>query len=79
MKRGLGSRPGAIAPWDWSNSGNGISPALRLKFIGNQKGKVYHRPGCLNGAKMSEANRVLFDTADAAERSGCRAGQDCVR
>jgi len=45
-KRGLWSQPGAIVPWDWRNSGNDISPSLRLKFIGNQKSKVYHRPGC---------------------------------
>ena len=79
MKRGLWSQPGAVAPWDWRNSGNEISPALRLKFIGNLKSKVYHRPGCANAAKISDANRVPFDTGEAAESAGYRAGKDCHR
>jgi endonuclease YncB( thermonuclease family) len=77
--RGLWAQPGAVAPWEWRSSGGGLPPALRVKFIGNRNSKVYHQPGCANAAKMSDTNRVPFDSAAAAERSGYRAGRDCSR
>jgi hypothetical protein len=77
--RGRWFHPGALTPWDWRISGSDLPPSLRIKFIGNQKSRVYHRPGCSNAAEMSEANRVLFDTVEAAEKSGYRVGKDCHR
>ena len=50
---------------------------LAGKFIANSRSHVYHKPGCPNAAKISAANRVAYDSADAAERAGYRPGKDC--
>ena len=34
-------------------------------------------PGCRNAATISAANRVVFESAQAAERAGYRPGKDC--
>jgi methylphosphotriester-DNA--protein-cysteine methyltransferase len=47
--------------------------------IGNKSSHVFHKPGCTNGAKILEKNRVLFDTEAEAEKAGFRPGKDCHR
>lgn len=75
--RGLWAQRGAVAPWDWRHTGPELPATLAGKFLGNQRSLIYHQPGCPNGAKMSETNRVPFGSAAEAERAGYRAGKDC--
>lgn len=39
-------------------------------YIGNKKSKVLHRPTCDGVSKMSERNKVPFDTWDKAKKNG---------
>lgn len=44
-------------------------------IIGNKNSKVYHKPTCKSLPK--ESNRVYFESADSAKKSGYRACQNC--
>lgn len=66
------------APWEWRGRAKEPLPAdLEGKVIGNKRSHVYHQPGCPNAASMSPANRVPFDTAEAARKAGYRPAKDC--
>jgi endonuclease YncB( thermonuclease family) len=76
-KRGLWSQPNPVPPWEWRSRGP-VPPAdLAGKFLGNKRSHVYHKPGCQNAASMSPANRIIFESADAAKRVGYRPARDC--
>jgi endonuclease YncB( thermonuclease family) len=75
---GLWSLPNPTPPWDWRRSSKPIlPPELAGKVIGNQRSRIYHKPGCPNGAAVSARNRVVFRTEADAEREGFRPGGDC--
>ena len=79
-KRGLWSRPDPVPPWEWRRTKReALEAELAGKFIANRRSHVYHTPGCRNAATISAANRVVFESAQAAERAGYRAGDDCHR
>jgi micrococcal nuclease len=42
------------------------------KIIGNVRSKIYHFPGQLNYGRVSEENRVYFDTEEEAIKAGYR-------
>jgi endonuclease YncB( thermonuclease family) len=75
---GLWSQPNPTSPWDWRRSRKAtLPPELAGKVIGNQRSRIYHKPGCPNAAAVSPRNRVLFRTEADAEREGFRPGHDC--
>jgi beta-lactamase superfamily II metal-dependent hydrolase/methylphosphotriester-DNA--protein-cysteine methyltransferase len=45
--------------------------------IGNKDSKIYHLPGCSGYDKVSEKNRVYFDSAEKAEAAGYRLAKNC--
>jgi micrococcal nuclease len=79
-KRGLWSRPDPVPPWEWRRTKREALEAESAgKFIANRRSHVYHTPGCRNAATISAAHRVVFESAEAAERAGYRPGDDCHR
>ncbi len=49
----------------------------QLQIIGNKNSKIYHVPGCSTYNSVSEKNRVLFNTAEEAEKAGFRKARNC--
>jgi len=47
------------------------------QIIGNKNSKIYHVPGCSTYNSVSEKNRVLFNTAEEAEKAGFRKAKNC--
>ena len=52
------------------------SPAA-LKIIGNKNSKVFHQPGCSGYERVSEKNRVFFDSVADAEAAGYKRAGNC--
>jgi len=48
-----------------------------IKIIGNKNSKIYHREDCLGALKMSESNKVLFDSISAAKSAGYKPAGNC--
>jgi hypothetical protein len=64
--------------------GSASSPAAPAKtvdsqivFVGNRRSKIYAWPGCGSYDRMSPANRVVFQSREAAEQNGYRAARNC--
>jgi endonuclease YncB( thermonuclease family) len=77
---GLWSQPDPTPPWDWRRSRKPtLPPELAGMVIGNGRSRIYHRPGCPEGAEVSPRNRVIFPSEAEAEREGFRPGRDCHR
>ena len=77
-KRGLWSQPNPVLPWEWRRTKREtLGGELAGKFIANSRSHVYHTPACPNAVMISAANRVVFESAEAAERAGYRPGNDC--
>jgi endonuclease YncB( thermonuclease family) len=53
---------------------NGNSQGM---VVGNKNSKVYHLPGCSSYNKVSEKNRVRFNTVAEAEAAGYRIAGNC--
>jgi len=47
-------------------------PVPRDKIVGNQRTMVYHLPGSPSAARVSPKNRVIFNSAEEAEKAGFR-------
>lgn len=76
-RRGLWSAPVApVAPWDW-RSGGGLPPDVAGRFVASKRSTVYHAPGCRSIPRIAPANRVTFDSAEAATASGRSPAKDC--
>ena len=76
-RRGLWAEAGAVAPWDW-RAGKGRGPELAAgSVVGNRRSRLYHAADCRGGAKIGEANRVVFEGAGPAEAAGYRKAGDC--
>lgn len=70
---------------------NGVQPAQALQgvksassavinageVVASSKGTKYHYPHCSGAKRISEANRVVFPTAEAAEASGYTLAANC--
>jgi endonuclease YncB( thermonuclease family) len=76
-QRGLWSQPNPVPPWEWRDQKRALPAELSGKFIANSRSHVYHKPGCRNAGTISASNRVVFESAEAAERAGYRPGRDC--
>ena len=73
-KRDLWSQPHPVPPWTWRR-GEGVPPTAEV--IAHRRSKVYHRPTCPEAVRMSDANRVRFNSASEAEAAGVRRAGDC--
>jgi endonuclease YncB( thermonuclease family) len=51
-----------------------ISPGA---VIGNRHSHIFHRPDCPGYAKVAASNRVLFESAAAAQAAGYRQARNC--
>jgi len=47
------------------------------EIIGNRRSHIYHKPGCLDYDKVSEQNRVAFQSTAEAEKAGYHAAKNC--
>lgn len=58
----------------WVRQKAGVTSAhpLEAKIIGNRRSKVFHVPGQANYGRVSEENRVYFDTQEEAVGAGYR-------
>ena len=48
-----------------------------LKVVGNKNSKIFHLPGCSGYDRVSEKNRVYFNSAAEAETAGYRIAKNC--
>ena len=51
--------------------------AGQIVFVGNRRSKIYAWPGCGSYDRMAPANRVVFQSREAAEQDGYRAARNC--
>jgi S1/P1 Nuclease/Metal binding domain of Ada len=51
--------------------------ASQIVFVGNRRSKIYAWPGCGSYDRMAPANRVVFQSREAAEQDGYRAARNC--
>jgi hypothetical protein len=49
----------------------------QVVFVGNRRSKIYAWPGCGSYNRMAPANRVVFQSREAAEHDGYRAARNC--
>jgi hypothetical protein len=49
----------------------------QVVFVGNRRSKIYAWPGCGSYDRMAPANRVVFQSREAAEQDGYRAARNC--
>ncbi len=48
-----------------------------IVYVASKNGSVYHLPWCSGALKMSEENKIFFETKDDAENDGYRAAKNC--
>jgi phosphatidylserine/phosphatidylglycerophosphate/cardiolipin synthase-like enzyme len=53
------------------------SSSATVVIVGNRRSHIYAWPGCRTYTRMAPANRVVFPSAQAAERAGYHAARDC--
>ena len=85
-KHGLWADANPIPPWEWRKGQRASSTAASAPaavsptadaIIGNRRSKVYHWPGCPDYEKVSQQNRVVFPSREAAEQAGYRPAGNC--
>jgi endonuclease YncB( thermonuclease family) len=77
-KRGMWSQPDPVPPREWRRTKReSLGAEWAGRFLANRRSHVYHSPGCRDAATISAANRVVLESAQAAERAGCRPAKDC--
>lgn len=76
---GLWIDPAPTPPWDWRRGVNNeaLDGVPTGAIIGNANSKIYHTPGCSTYTKVSKENRVIFKTAEDAEKAGYRISGAC--
>ena len=82
-KRGLWVDPSPTPPWDFRRGKTakapGVTPPATAtgQIIGNRNSKIYHLPNCPDYSKVSERNRVRFETEAEAQAAGYRKARNC--
>lgn len=78
-KLGLWADPEPTPPWDWRRGVNNaaLDGVPTDSIIGNKNSMIYHTPGCSTYTKVSEKNRIIFKTAQEAEKAGYRISGAC--
>jgi len=51
--------------------------AAIVKIIGNKNSKIYHREDCPGALKMSETNKVFFNSIEEAKGAGYKPAGNC--
>lgn len=74
---GLWSRDGGIPPWDFRHPVALARDRAGGPFHGNQRSRVFHRPGCAN-FDCKNCTRI-FHTSEEAVENGFRPAGDCLR
>jgi len=75
---GLWAQPDPTPPWEWRRAAKPVlPPEMAGKVIGNKRSRVYHTPGCPNGALITAHNLIWFDSIVAARTAGFRPAMDC--
>lgn len=76
--------PGAVTlvrttPTDPATEGDQKTQSSQstLKVVGNKNSKIFHLPGCSGYDRVSEKNRVYFNSAAEAESGGYRIAKNC--
>lgn len=74
--------PVTVTTTDGSTSTEASQPKLldntaTQKTIGNKNSKIFHLPGCSGYDRVSEKNRVYFNSAAEAETAGYRLAKNC--
>ncbi len=47
------------------------------KYLGSQRGSVYHLPWCSGAQRIKEENKIWFQSKEEAERKGYRPATNC--
>lgn len=47
------------------------------KYVGSKNGTVYHLPWCSGAKRISDENKVWFDSKASAEKAGYRPATNC--
>lgn len=78
-KLGLWADEAPTPPWDWRRGVNNeaLDGVPTGSIIGNRNSMIYHTPGCSTYTKVSKENRVIFKTAEEAEKAGYRISGAC--
>lgn len=78
-KLGLWADAAPTPPWDWRRGVNNaaLDGVPVGSIIGNKNSMIYHTPGCSTYTKVSKDNRVIFKTAEEAEKAGYRISGAC--
>lgn len=79
LKLGLWSQPNPTEPSAWRRGENNpnVAGVPKTAIIGNTNSMVYHTPGCSSWARVSQKNRVLFETEQEAIKKGYRISGQC--
>lgn len=48
-----------------------------IQIVGNKNSKIYHLADCPGAKAMNEANKIFFDSIEAALAAGYRAAKNC--
>lgn len=76
-KRGLWRDAHQIPPWDFRHPPPSQQSTGRPPVVGNQRSRIYHLQSCPDYGRVTEANRVPFDTPEDAEKAGFRKARNC--
>lgn len=84
-KRGLWADASPMPPWEFRQGGKAAIAAVSKPpamvvvgpIIGNRNSKIYHLPNCPDFSKVSEKNRVPFETEAEAQAAGYRKARNC--
>ena len=84
-KRGLWADPSPTPPWDFRRGKTAKAPGAKPPataaatgpIVGNRNSKIYHLPNCPDYSKVSERNRVPFNTEAEAQAAGYRKARNC--
>jgi hypothetical protein len=81
QRRGLWASDGNIPPWRWRGAGQRSierhPSTVKGAVVANRRSRVFHLPGCPGYAAVSEKNRVLFLSREAAQAEGYRLAGNC--
>jgi hypothetical protein len=62
-----------------SDEQTSVAPNPMGTIVGNRRSHIYAWPGCGSYDTMAPQNRVVFQSAQAAEQAGYRAAYNCLR
>lgn len=50
---------------------------ISAKIVGNKNSKIFHREDCPGALKMSESNKIFFDSINSAKSAGYKPAGNC--